>query len=74
MDTANGARGPLLLIGGGRDHTVPLAITRATLKQYRKSSAVTDLEVLPDRGHSLTMDDGWPEVADLALRWFEKSR
>ena len=74
VDTANTARGPLLLVGGGRDHTVPLAITRATLKQYRKSSAVTDLEVLPDRGHSLTMDDGWPEVADLALRWFEKSR
>jgi len=74
VDTANSARGPLLLVGGGRDHTVPLAITRATLKQYRKSSAVTDLEVLPDRGHSLTMDDGWPEVADLALRWFEKSR
>jgi hypothetical protein len=49
----------------------PLA-TAAQLKQYRHSSAVTDLEEFPDRGHSLTIDAGWAAVADLALAWLGK--
>ena len=69
MDTANAARGPLLLMAGGRDRTVPVSVTRATLKQYRHSPAVTDLVEFPDRGHSLTIDSGWREVADSALTW-----
>ena len=72
VDTANRNRGPLLLITGGRDHTVPEAVTRATLKQYRHSDAVTDLIEFPDRGHSLTIDHGWREVADAALVWLHK--
>jgi hypothetical protein len=52
---------------GGQDHAVPEAITKSTLKQYRHSGAVTDLEEFPDRGHSLTIDAGWPAVAELAL-------
>ena len=72
VDTANEGRGPLLLIMGGRDHTVPEAITKATVKQYRHSSAVTELEEFSDRGHSLTIDSGWREVADLCLAWLAK--
>ncbi|MDT7579800.1 MAG: hypothetical protein QOK35_1064 [Pseudonocardiales bacterium] len=72
VDTANENRGPLLLVTGGRDHTVPEAVTRATLKQYRHSDAVTDLLEFPDRGHSLTIDGGWREVADAALAWLRK--
>jgi pimeloyl-ACP methyl ester carboxylesterase len=72
VDTANQSRGPLLLVTGGRDHTVPEAVTRATLKQYRHSDAVSDLVEFPDRGHSLTIDSGWPEVADTALVWLLK--
>jgi pimeloyl-ACP methyl ester carboxylesterase len=72
VNTANEGRGPLLLIMGGRDHTVPEAITKATVKQYRHSSAVTELEEFPDRGHSLTIDGGWREVADLCLAWLAK--
>jgi pimeloyl-ACP methyl ester carboxylesterase len=72
VDTANQNRGPLLLITGGRDHTVPEAVTRATLNQYRHSDAVTDLLEFPDRGHSLTIDNGWREVADAALAWLRK--
>jgi hypothetical protein len=34
---------------GGKDHTVPEAVTRATLKQYRHSDAVTDLMEFSDR-------------------------
>jgi pimeloyl-ACP methyl ester carboxylesterase len=69
VDTGNAGRGPLLLISGGKDHTVPETVTRATLKQYRHSEAVTDILGFPDRGHSLTIDGGWREVAETALRW-----
>ncbi|MFC7647301.1 hypothetical protein ACFQX6_47360 [Streptosporangium lutulentum] len=62
-------RGPLLLITGGKDHTVPEAVTRATLKQYRHSHAVTDIKDFPDRAHSLVIDGGWREVADATLSW-----
>jgi pimeloyl-ACP methyl ester carboxylesterase len=67
--TDNAGRGPLLLIMGGQDHTVPEAVTKATLKQYRHSDAVTDLHEFPDRAHSLTIDHGWREVADQCLSW-----
>ncbi len=69
VDTGNELRGPLLLITGGQDHTVPEAVTRATLKQYRHSDAVTDLLEFPDRAHSLTIDHGWRDVADASLTW-----
>ena len=72
VNTANEGRGPLLLIMGGQDHTVPEVITKATVKQYRHSSAVTDLEEFADRGHSLTIDSGWREVADVCLAWLAK--
>ena len=57
--TDNSGRGPLLLIMGGKDNTVPEAVTKATLKQYRHSEATTDFLDFPDRGHSLTIDHGW---------------
>jgi len=71
VNTGNDERGPLLLIAGGKDHTVPEVITKATQKQYRHSIAVTDLIEFPDRGHSLTIDDGWREVADTSLTWLK---
>jgi len=67
--TDNATRGPLLLTAGGKDHTVPAAISKATLKLYRKSSAVTELKEFPDRGHSLALDAGWADVADATLSW-----
>jgi hypothetical protein len=51
---------------------VPEAITKSTLKQYRHSDAVTDLEEFPDRGHSLTIDGGWAAVAEASLAWLSK--
>jgi pimeloyl-ACP methyl ester carboxylesterase len=69
VDTHNSGRGPLLLIMGGRDNTVPEAVTKATLKQYRHSEAVTDLLEFEDRAHSLTIDHGWQDVADASLSW-----
>ena len=72
VDTDNQSRGPLLLIASGKDNTVPEAVTRATLKQYRHSEAVTDLTTFPDRGHSLTIDSGWAEIAETCLVWLKK--
>jgi len=72
VDTATAARGPLLLIAGEKDHTVPPVITKATLQQYRRSPAVTDLIEIPGRGHSLTIDSGWRVVADTALTWLRR--
>ena len=62
-------RGPLLLTSGGKDHTVPPAIVKSTHRLYRHSSARTDVREFPDRGHSLTIDSGWKEVAEAALGW-----
>ncbi len=70
--TDNQNRGPLLLITGGKDHTVPESVTRATLKQYRDSDAVTDLLEFEDRAHSLTIDSGWRTVADACLAWLRE--
>jgi pimeloyl-ACP methyl ester carboxylesterase len=72
VNTRNENRGPLLLVMSGRDHTVPEAITKATLKQYRHSDAITELTDFPDRGHSLTIDSGWRDVADQCLTWLAK--
>jgi pimeloyl-ACP methyl ester carboxylesterase len=66
-------RGPLLIIGGGHDHTVPVSINRSSYKIENKSQGeVTDLHVFEDRGHSLTVDSGWQEVADYSLNWLKQ--
>ena len=71
VDTDNADRGPLLLISGTADHTVPDVVTRSTLKQYRDSTAVTELKQFEGRGHSLTIDTGWREVAEAILEWLK---
>lgn len=69
VDTKREPRGPLLLISGTADHTVPDVVTRSTLKQYRDSMAVTELKQFEGRGHSLTIDHGWSDVADSVVEW-----
>lgn len=69
VNVGNMDRGPLLLTMGGLDHTVPEAITKSTYRQYRRSTAVTEIKEFEDRGHSLTIDHGWLEVADSVLAW-----
>ncbi|HEY4346960.1 MAG TPA: alpha/beta hydrolase [Gaiellaceae bacterium] len=74
VDTGRTTRGPLLLTSGLSDHTVPPTVVKQTLKRYAKSSAVTELEEFPGKGHSLTIDNGWKDVADAVLAWLaEKS-
>ncbi|WP_433221579.1 alpha/beta hydrolase [Dactylosporangium sp. CS-047395] len=67
VDTKNPDRGPLLLIGGEADHTVPVKPTEQAYRIQSKNPGVTELIVLPNRGHSLTIDHGWAEVAQTSL-------
>lgn len=69
VDLANAARGPLLITGGGADHTVPLVSAKAAHGLYKKSDAITDFHEFDGRGHSLTIDAGWRDVADTAVSW-----
>jgi non-heme chloroperoxidase len=69
VDTARFERGPLLLISGKADHTVPDIVNRATFKLYRNSRATTELQQFEDRGHSLVIDHGWQDIAEHTLGW-----
>ena len=67
VDTKNPERGPLLIVVGDKDHTVPPAIAKASYNRQKRNDAVTEFKTLPGRGHALTIDSGWREVADTAL-------
>jgi pimeloyl-ACP methyl ester carboxylesterase len=67
VDTKNPDRGPLLIIDGEKDHTVPWAVANAAYKRQRRNPGVTEIMKIPNRGHSLTIDHGWREVAQTAL-------
>jgi non-heme chloroperoxidase len=72
VDTKNPDRGPLLIIDGEKDHTVPWAIANAAYKRQRRNPAVTEIVKIPNRGHSLTIDHGWREVAQTALDFIKR--
>jgi pimeloyl-ACP methyl ester carboxylesterase len=65
-------RGPLLIISGEKDHTVPHAIAHASYKKQARNAAVTEFVEIPGRGHSLTIDHGWRDVADTALAFVHR--
>jgi pimeloyl-ACP methyl ester carboxylesterase len=71
-DTKNAERGPLLIIDGEKDHTVPWSIANASFKRQSRNEGVTEIEKIPNRGHSLTIDSGWREVADKALNFVKR--
>ena len=71
VNTANAKRGPLLLISGLADNTVPPVLVKSTLRAYGKSSAVTEYKEFANRGHSLTIDSGWKELAEYVLKWLK---
>jgi non-heme chloroperoxidase len=72
VDTKNPARGPLLILDGEKDHTVPWAIANASFKRQERNEGVTEIVKIPNRGHSLTIDGGWREVADTALQFVQR--
>jgi len=67
VDTKNPERGPLLILDGELDHTVPWAIANASYKRQARNEGVTEIQKIAGRGHALTIDHGWREVADTAL-------
>ena len=72
VDTDNPDRGPLLIISGEKDNTVPWSIANASYGQQKDNPGVTEIVEVPGRGHSLTIDHGWHEVADLALAFVRR--
>jgi non-heme chloroperoxidase len=72
VDTKNPDRGPLLIIDGEKDHTVPWAIANAAYKLQRRNPGVTEIVKMPNRGHSLTIDHGWRQVARTALSFVQR--
>ncbi len=71
VDTGNQGRGPLLFTAGSDDHIVPPVLVRSAMHRYRHSTAVTEYHEFRNRGHSLTIDSGWREVADHCLGWLK---
>jgi pimeloyl-ACP methyl ester carboxylesterase len=72
VDARNPDRGPMLIISGESDHTVPPAISKAIFKKQSANPGVTEFASVPGRGHALTIDHGWGEVADIALAFVKR--
>jgi pimeloyl-ACP methyl ester carboxylesterase len=72
VDPKNPERGPLLILEGEKDHTAPWAIANAAYKRQKRNQGITEIEKIPNRGHSLTIDSGWREVAEKALNFVKR--
>jgi len=67
VDVENPDRGPMLIISGEHDHTVPQVVAEAAFRQQSDNVGVTEFLEMEGRGHALTIDHGWKDVADVAL-------
>jgi non-heme chloroperoxidase len=72
VKTKNPDRGPLLITSGEKDNTVPWSIANASYKRQKRNKGVTEIVEIPNRGHALTIDHGWREVADTALAFVKR--
>jgi non-heme chloroperoxidase len=72
VDSESANRGPLLIVSGEKDHTVPPAIANASYKLQARNRGVTEIAEIANRGHALTIDSGWHEVADTALAFIKR--
>ena len=72
VNSKNPDRGPLLIINGEKDNTVPWSIANASYKKQKRNKGVTEITEIPNRGHALTVDNGWREVADKALAFVKR--
>ena len=72
VDTKNPERCPLLILDGELDNTVPWSIASASYDQQKENESVTEIQKIPGRGHSLTIDGGWREVADISLAFVQR--
>ncbi|MCW2522197.1 MAG: alpha/beta hydrolase, partial [Frankiales bacterium] len=74
VDSQNPQRGPMKLLSGELDHTVPWAIANASFKKQQRNPSFTAIEEIPGRGHSLVIDHGWEQVAAIALSFIDSHR
>jgi pimeloyl-ACP methyl ester carboxylesterase len=72
VNSKNPERGPMLIVSGDKDHTVPYAIAHAAYKKQRRNNSDTELVKLDNRGHALTIDGGWQQVAQTALEFVQR--
>jgi non-heme chloroperoxidase len=72
VDSKSPERGPLLIISGEKDNTVPWSIANASYKRQKRNEGVTEIVEMPNRGHALVIDSGWREVADKALEFVKR--
>jgi pimeloyl-ACP methyl ester carboxylesterase len=72
VNSKNPDRGPLLIISGEKDHTVPWAVANASYKKQQRNEGVTEIVEIKGRGHALTIDSGWREVCDTALAFVQR--
>jgi pimeloyl-ACP methyl ester carboxylesterase len=72
VDTKNPERGPMLIVSADSDHTVPWAIANAAYKKEKSNEGVTEIVKMPGRGHALTIDAGWREVAEKTLEFVKR--
>ena len=72
VDSKNPRRGPLLIVSGEKDNTVPWAIAHASFKKQKRNQGLTEIVEISNRGHALTIDDGWREVAGKSLAFVRR--
>jgi pimeloyl-ACP methyl ester carboxylesterase len=72
VNSKNPERGPLLIVSGEKDNTVPWAIANASFKKQKRNEGVTEIVEMKNRGHALTIDSGWRKVADTALEFVKR--
>jgi non-heme chloroperoxidase len=72
VNSQSPTRGPLLITSGARDNTVPWAIANAAYKRQVRNRGVTEIVEIAGRGHGLTIDSGWREVAETALAFVKR--
>jgi len=61
-------RCPLLVIGAGDDHFIPLRIAERIAMRYG-----APIRVFEGRGHMLVIEPKWEAVADVADRWIQET-
>jgi non-heme chloroperoxidase len=62
----------LLIVSADNDHTTPWSFANAAFKKQRRTDGVTEIVKVSDRGHSLTIDGRWREIADTALAFVKR--
>jgi pimeloyl-ACP methyl ester carboxylesterase len=67
VDYAKPDRAPLLFVSAGEDHIMPPSVQRSNAEHY--TSGVVERLEYPGYAHLLPAQEGWQQIADVALDW-----